>query len=106
MSKKPLTIGQLLNKGGGALQGLLEGVQAADTTLVALKKQLPEVMSETLVAASIQKDGQELEVIVNAQAVASRLRYQLAEVHDEIGRMLKLSDDFKIKIKVMTKRAT
>jgi Dna[CI] antecedent, DciA len=102
MSKKSLTIGELLQKDGGVLKVLREGAQAADETLIALKSLLPSQLADAIRAASIQQEGHALDIICESPGMATRLRFALGELDTQLVTTLKLVAPYKVKIKVRT----
>jgi len=102
MSKKSLTIGELLQKDGGVLKVLRQGAQAADQTLIALKSLLPSQLADSISAASIQQEGHALHIICESPGMATRLRFALGELDTQLVTTLKLVAPFTVKIKVRT----
>jgi|GEM_PF-1935652 len=100
MTKKPLSIGELLAKEPGRLKSLQAGAKQAESTLDALKSLLAGDLSEALEGATVRDDGRKLEVLVGSTPSATRVRFALGEIHHLIQERLGLSESMRIHVRV------
>jgi len=100
MTKKPLSIGELLAKERGRLKSLQAGAKEAESTLYALKSLLTEDLAATVQGVAIREEGRKLEVLVYSTQVATRLRFALSEIQPSVESALKLKPGFKLTVQV------
>ena len=84
--EKPTSVSDLLGKGQGMLERLREGSAAADRTLQAVRRALPEGLGTHVWGASVR--SQTLTLLVTSAAWGTRIRYHAPGLKDSIGREL------------------
>jgi hypothetical protein len=85
--RKTRSVSELLAESKAALERLKSGAQAANRTLVALQRALPEDVAGHVFGATLDPDGV-LTVLVDSGAFATRLRFLLPELLASLGTTL------------------
>lgn len=84
--EKPTSVSDLLGKGQGLLGRLREGSAAADRTLQAVRRGLPEDLAGRVWGASVRSGR--LTLLVSSAAWATRIRYHAPSLRETAGRDL------------------
>jgi hypothetical protein len=85
--RKARSVSELLAEGKAALERLKSGAEAANRTLVALQRALPEDVAGHVFGATLDPEGV-LTVLVDSGAFATRLRFLLPELLPALGTAL------------------
>jgi len=84
--EKPTSISDLLGKGDGMLERLRQGSAAADRTLQAVRRGLPEELATQVWGASVRAGT--LTLLVTSAAWGTRIRYHSPGLKETTAREL------------------
>ena len=97
--RKTRSVSELLAEGKATLERLKSGAEAANRTLAALQRALPEDVAGHVFGATLDAEGV-LTVLVDSGAFATRLRYLLPDLVPALAAALEVGAIARTQVRV------